>query len=50
MPYLTGAAAWRFTQDEVAELNAAVRAIRVQGARLPEAVLVYSGVEEPAKS
>jgi len=44
-----GAAAVRFTQSELAELNAAVRAIEVKGQRLPDAVLVFSGVEAPAK-
>ena len=44
-----GADAVRFTPDEIAELNAAVRGIQVQGARLPDAVLVYSGVEAPSK-
>ncbi|AQR69736.1 aldo/keto reductase [Janthinobacterium sp. LM6] len=42
-----GAAAVRFTAAEIAELNQAVAAIRVQGARLPDAVLAYSGVEAP---
>src|SRR5687767_3367959 len=45
----TGAAQVRFTTSEIAELNAAVRAIEVRGARLPEQVLVFSGVEAPAK-
>ncbi|MDN2674917.1 aldo/keto reductase [Janthinobacterium sp. SUN026] len=40
-----GAAEVRFTPAEVAELNQAVAAIRVRGARLPDAVLTYSGVE-----
>ncbi|WP_137803654.1 aldo/keto reductase [Caulobacter sp. 3R27C2-B] len=44
-----GAAAIRFTPDEVAELNLAVRAIDVRGQRLPDAVLVHSGREAPAK-
>jgi aryl-alcohol dehydrogenase-like predicted oxidoreductase len=44
-----GAAAVRFTAPEIAELNAAVSAIRVQGARLPESVQVYSDVEAPPK-
>ena len=43
-----GAAALRFTPAEVAELNAAVAAIAVRGARLPDAVQAYSGVEAPA--
>ena len=45
----TGAADVRFTPTELAELNAAVRAIEVRGARLPDSVLVYSGVEAPPK-
>lgn len=40
-----GAADVRLTAAEVAELNQAVVAIRVQGARLPDTVLAYSGVE-----
>ena len=42
-----GAADVRFTPAELAELNGAVAAIQVQGARLPEQVLVFSGVEAP---
>jgi len=45
----TGAADVRFTPSEVAELNAAVRAIEVRGQRLPDAVLAFSGVEAPPK-
>ena len=44
-----GAAAVRFTPSELAELNAAVSAIEIRGARLPEQVLVFSGVEAPSK-
>ena len=44
-----GAAGVHFTSAEVAELNQAVAAITVQGARLPDAVLAYSGVEAPFK-
>ena len=40
-----GAASVPWTPAEVAELNQAVAAITVQGARLPDAVLAYSGVE-----
>lgn len=40
-----GAASVRLTPAEVKELNQTVAAIRVQGARLPDAVLAYSGVE-----
>jgi aryl-alcohol dehydrogenase-like predicted oxidoreductase len=45
----SGAAAVRFTPAEVAELNSAVRAIEIRGQRLPDAVLVFSGVEAPPK-
>jgi hypothetical protein len=40
-----GADAIRFTPAERADLNTAVTAIEVQGARLPDSVLVYSEVE-----
>jgi aryl-alcohol dehydrogenase-like predicted oxidoreductase len=46
----TGAVAVRFTPAELAELNAAVKAIEVRGARLPEQVLAFSGVEAPPPS
>jgi aryl-alcohol dehydrogenase-like predicted oxidoreductase len=45
----SGAAEIRFTPPELAELNSAVRAIEVKGQRLPDAVLVFSGVEAPPK-
>ena len=45
----SGAASIRFTPAEVSELNSAVRAIEVKGQRLPDAVLVFSGVEAPLK-
>lgn len=45
----SGAASVRFSASELTELNAAVRAIEIRGARLPEQVLVYSGVEAPPK-
>ncbi len=45
----TAAASVRFTASELAELNAAVSAVRVQGARLPDSVQVYSDVEAPPK-
>lgn len=45
-----GAGAVRFSAAEIAELNAAVRAVQVRGARLPEQVLVMSGVEAPSKN
>ncbi|MCC6928365.1 MAG: aldo/keto reductase [Gemmatimonadaceae bacterium] len=44
-----GAADVRFTASEVSELNAAVRAIEVHGSRLPDQVLVFSGVEAPLR-
>ena len=43
----SAAAQLRFSPEEIAELNAAVRAIEVQGARLPPPVLSFSGVEAP---
>jgi aryl-alcohol dehydrogenase-like predicted oxidoreductase len=52
MPHMienTGAAGVRFTPDELVELNRAVAGIQVRGARLPEAVQAYSGVEAPPK-
>jgi aryl-alcohol dehydrogenase-like predicted oxidoreductase len=45
----SGAAGVRFTPAELAELNSAVRAIEIRGQRLPDAVLVFSGVEAPLK-
>jgi len=45
-----GAADLRFTPAEVTELNRSVAGIQVRGARLPDAVQVFSGVEAPAKS
>ena len=45
-----GAAAIRFTPEELAELNAAVAAIEVRGARLPERTLVHSEREAPLRS
>jgi aryl-alcohol dehydrogenase-like predicted oxidoreductase len=46
----SGAAEVRFTPAELAELDAAVRAIEIRGQRLPDAVLVFSGVEAPQKN
>ena len=45
-----GATAVRFTAEELAELNRSLAATRIRGARLPDAVQVFSGVEAPAKS
>jgi aryl-alcohol dehydrogenase-like predicted oxidoreductase len=53
MPHMLeniGASAVQFTASELAELNRAVSAIQVRGARLPDAVLVFSGVEAPPKT
>lgn len=44
-----GAVDVRFTPAELAELNGAVSAVEVRGARLPAQVLVFSGVEAPPK-
>lgn len=44
-----GATAIRFTQSELAELSRSVAAIQIRGARLPDAVQVYSDVEAPPK-
>ena len=45
----SGAADVRFTGAELNELNASVRAIEVRGQRLPDQVLVFSGIEAPAR-
>lgn len=45
-----GASAVRFTASEVAELDRSISGIQVRGARPPESVLAYSGVEAPPKS
>jgi aryl-alcohol dehydrogenase-like predicted oxidoreductase len=45
----TGAAEVRFPSTELVELNAAVSAIEVRGARLPDMVLALSGVEAAPK-
>jgi len=44
-----GATAVRFTPAETTELNTAVAAITVQGSRLPDSVLVFSGVDAPPR-
>jgi aryl-alcohol dehydrogenase-like predicted oxidoreductase len=52
MPHMlenVGAAAVRFTPGELAELNAAVSASGIRGARLPEQVQVFSDVEAPPR-
>ncbi len=45
----SGAAGVRFTPSELTELNSSVSAIEIRGQRLPDAVLVFSGVEAPPK-
>jgi len=45
-----GASAVRFTAAELAELNRSITATKIQGARLPEAVLRFSDVEAPARN
>lgn len=52
MPHMienVGAAAVRFEPAELAELNRSVSAIHISGARLPDAVMAFSGVEAPPK-
>ncbi|MBL8993457.1 MAG: aldo/keto reductase [Spirochaetia bacterium] len=44
-----GAVSVRFTPGELSELNKAVAEVRIRGARLPDAVMVYSDVEAPPK-
>lgn len=44
-----GAAGVRFTPAELSELNQSIAAIAIRGARLPDAVLAYSGVEAAAR-
>lgn len=39
----------KFTSNEVAELNSALKPIEIKGQRLPDAVLAFSGVEAPFK-
>jgi aryl-alcohol dehydrogenase-like predicted oxidoreductase len=53
MPHMLeniGASAVRFSAAETAELNLAVKAITVQGARLPDAVQAFSDVEAPPRA
>ena len=44
-----GAANVTFAPEEIADMNAAVAAIQVQGQRLPDAVLAFSNVDAPLK-
>lgn len=45
-----GAASVQFTSSELTELNSALSEIQIQGQRLPDFVLQYSGVEAPPKN
>ncbi|CAN7717036.1 aldo/keto reductase [Rhizobium sp. LjRoot258] len=45
-----GATSVTFEPEEIAELDKAVSAIQVRGARLPDQVLVFSGVEAPPRT
>jgi len=44
-----GASSVAFSPDELKELNASVSSIQIQGKRLPDMILAFSGVEAPAK-
>jgi aryl-alcohol dehydrogenase-like predicted oxidoreductase len=53
MPHMLeniAASAVRFSAAELAELNRSVPAIQIRGARLPDAVQVFSDVEAPPKT
>lgn len=45
----TAASTIRFSEDELMAINAQVAAVRIEGARLPEAALAMTGVEAPAR-
>jgi aryl-alcohol dehydrogenase-like predicted oxidoreductase len=45
-----GAPAVQFTAAEIAEFNTSLDAIEVQGARLPDGVLAFSGLEAPERT
>lgn len=52
MPHMlenVGADAVRFTPAELTELNSAVSSLEIRGARLPDQVLAFSGVEAPPR-
>ncbi|NVZ21547.1 aldo/keto reductase [Pseudomonas costantinii] len=52
MPHMLeniAAASVQLTSQELNELNNAISGIKIQGARLPDTVLAYSGVEAPFK-
>ena len=44
-----GASSVMFSPDELKELNASVSSIQIQGKRLPDGILAFSGVEAPPK-
>ena len=44
-----GASSLVFPPDELKELNASLANVKIQGQRLPDAVLAFSGVEAPPK-
>jgi hypothetical protein len=44
---IAGAAAVRFTAADLEELNRAVRAIQIRGARMSDTVQAWSDVEAP---
>jgi aryl-alcohol dehydrogenase-like predicted oxidoreductase len=44
-----GASSLAFTADELKELNSSLSDIHIQGQRLPDVVLAFSGVEAPQK-
>jgi len=44
-----GASSIVFTADELKELNSSLSDIHIEGQRLPDAVLAFSGVEAPQK-
>jgi aryl-alcohol dehydrogenase-like predicted oxidoreductase len=45
----TGAVNVKFTTDDLTKFNAELAAIKIEGVRLPEFVLAFSGVEAPPK-
>lgn len=45
----TGAANVKFTTDDLTKFNAELATIKIEGVRLPEFVLAFSGIEAPPK-
>jgi len=45
-----GGASVQFTDAELDDLTQAVSAIKIEGARLPDAVLAFSDVEAPPRN